>query len=62
MAVIIQHQDEIEVFANEAGNISITQNDPSDRENHIIYIQPRDIPRLIRALRDAAASIREARG
>lgn len=46
----IEHQDETEIFINQHGAISITQKTWGD--DQIIVIQPENIDKVIKALRE----------
>lgn len=52
----IEHQDETEIFINEGGAICIIQKRWSD--DQIIVIQPENINKFIKALREAKKDLK----
>lgn len=52
--VVIPHQDQVEVFANNDNSVSIKQTDAMTNEQVVIAVHPQNISALIKALRQAA--------
>lgn len=57
--VAIPQQDEIRVFVNQSGNISIVQKDPYDEEA-IVYLSSSHATALIKAIRRVAKEAQES--
>lgn len=58
MSVVVRAKDQIEVFVNDAGTITISQQSGMD-EPDLIAVHPEDVYALYRALRIACLEIRE---
>lgn len=52
--VVIPHQDQVEVFANNDNSVRIKQTDAMTNEQVVIAVHPQNISALIKALRQAA--------
>lgn len=52
--IVIPHQDQVEVFANNDNSVTIKQTDAMTNEQVVIAVQPQNISALIKALRRAA--------
>lgn len=60
MSGTIPPREEIEVFVNKGGNISIRQDGFRQRqEDPIVEVAPEDVPKLIELLEQAAADAAE---
>lgn len=55
--VVIPHQDQVEVFANNDNSVSIKQTDAMTNEQVVIAVHPQNISALIKALRQAAKDV-----
>lgn len=57
--IAVQQVDQIEVFVNQAGGISIRQGD--ERDEILVVFQPEHADAVIKAIRAAAKEARELR-
>ena len=56
--ILIRRQDEVRVFANQAGGITIIEADPMQNEDSIVVIPVHAIAPLIKRLRELERQIR----
>jgi hypothetical protein len=54
-------QEELEVFLNESGGVSIEAHDPMNTERCVIAVAPEYLPKLIKFLREAQKQLEHAR-
>lgn len=57
--VVVPRQDEVSVYVNQRFDVVIKQEGRQGEYDHIVYIHPRYIPALCRALRQAAKDARD---
>jgi len=60
MSVAVPQQDEIEVFINETGSITIRQFVPTNGESGMVVVQGQNVAALIRAVRAAQRELKES--
>ncbi|TWI04835.1 hypothetical protein IP90_00973 [Luteimonas cucumeris] len=57
--IVIEQVDQVEVFVNENGTVTIKQIDPMGGVDNIICVPPSQVRVLCKALRKAAADAQE---
>lgn len=57
--IVVPRQDEVSVYVNQRFDVVIKQEGRQGEDDHIVYIHPRYIPALCRALRQAAKDARD---